>query len=165
MLTQAAVESAHLRLQGFGGTVAKLPGSAQRGNSLSTLTSLSFQHNDRTHTLENISTAVHDRTHDHSGKMFASRANQENAIYAQQTAAAAKPLNQGVKGVAPKTPGNKAPKTPFKVLLNDENTLLGAGKTGGKGKQAALFGEGKSGKVESSAFVTPAGTWNATQIH
>ena len=89
--------------------------------------------------------------------MFASRANNENAIYEQQTAAAAKPLNQGVKGLQPKTPGNKAPKTPFKVSLNDENVTLGAGKTGGKGKQAALFGEGKGGKVESNAFVTPAG--------
>ena len=89
--------------------------------------------------------------------MFASRANQENAIYEQQTAAAAKPLNQGVKGLAPKTPGNKDAKTPFKVPLNDENTTLGPGKTGGKGKQAALFGEGKSGKVENSAFLTPAG--------
>ena len=89
--------------------------------------------------------------------MFASRANNENAIYEQQTAAAAKPLNQGVKGLQPKTPGNKAPKTPFKVSLNDENATLGAGKTGGKGKQSALFGEGKGGKVESNAFVTPAG--------
>ena len=87
--------------------------------------------------------------------MFASRANQENAIYEQQTAAAAKPLNQGVKGLAPNTPGAKAPpKTPFKVPLNDENAKFGAGKTGGKG---GLFGDGKSGKVDKSAFVTPAG--------
>lgn len=89
--------------------------------------------------------------------MFASRTHNENAIYEQQTAAASKPLNQGVKGLAPKTPGNKAPKTPFKVPLNDENAVLGPGKTGGKGKQAALFGEGKGGKAESNAFVTPAG--------
>ncbi len=81
--------------------------------------------------------------------MFAARANQENAIYEQQTAAAAKPLNQGVKGLAPKTPG----KTPFKVALNDENARLGLGKTGGKGKDG-LFGDGK---VDRSAFVTPAG--------
>ena len=89
--------------------------------------------------------------------MFAARANNENAIYEQQTAAASKPLNQGVRGLAPKTPGNKAPKTPFKVPLNDENITLGGGKTGGKGKQDGLFGEGKSGKVDRSAFVTPAG--------
>jgi hypothetical protein len=92
--------------------------------------------------------------------MFASRVNNENAIYEQQTTAAAKPLNQGVKGLAPKTPGNKGPKTPFKVPLNDENATQVGGKTGGKGKQAALFGEGKSGKVESSAFITPAGMDN-----
>ena len=87
--------------------------------------------------------------------MFASRANQENAIYEQQQAAAAKPLNQGVKGLAPKTPGGKAPpKTPFKVPLNDENATFGGGKTGGKG---GLFGDGKSAKAEKSTFVTPAG--------
>ena len=89
--------------------------------------------------------------------MFAARANQENAIYEQQAAAAAKPLNQGVKGLAPKTPANKAPKTPFKVPLNDENATFGGEKTGGKGKQGGLFGEGKNGKVDRSAFVTPAG--------
>lgn len=89
--------------------------------------------------------------------MFASRANNENAIYEQQTAAAAKPLNQGLKGLQPKTPGNKAPKTPFKVPLNDENATQGIAKTGGKGKHGALFGEGKGGKVEGNAFVTPAG--------
>ena len=92
--------------------------------------------------------------------MFATRANQENDVYTHQTAAAAKPLNQGVKGLAPKTPANKATKTPFKVPLNDENAALGANKTGGKGKQDGLFGEGKSGKVDRSAFVTPAGELN-----
>ncbi|KAK3718918.1 hypothetical protein LTR37_004834 [Vermiconidia calcicola] len=89
--------------------------------------------------------------------MFAARANQENAIYEQQTAAAAKPLNQGVKGLAPKTPGNKAPKTPFKVSRNDENATFGVGKTGGKGKQDGLFEEGKGGRLDKAAFVTPAG--------
>ena len=89
--------------------------------------------------------------------MFASRANNENAIYEQQTAAAAKPLNQGVKGLAPKTPANKAPKTPFKVPLNDENVPLGGAKTEGKAKQDGLFGDGKSSKLDQKAFVTPAG--------
>ena len=92
--------------------------------------------------------------------MFAARANQENAIYEQQTAAAAKPLNQGVKGLAPKTPGNKAPKTPFKVSRNDENATFGVGKTGGKGKQDGLFEEGKGGRLDKAAFVTPAGLCN-----
>ncbi|KAK3646705.1 hypothetical protein LTR56_008469 [Elasticomyces elasticus] len=88
--------------------------------------------------------------------MFASRTHNENAIYEQQTAAAGKPLNQGVKGLAPKTPGNKVPKTPFKA--NDENAAFGNGKTGGKAKEGGLFGgQGKGGKVDQSAFVTPAG--------
>lgn len=75
-------------------------------------------------------------------------------MYQQQQATAAK--NQGVNGLAPKTPGYKAPKTPFKINLNDENSTFGAGKTGGKGKDG-LFGDGKGGKVDPSAFVTPAG--------
>ncbi|KAK5721446.1 hypothetical protein LTR17_014566 [Elasticomyces elasticus] len=88
--------------------------------------------------------------------MFASRTHNENAIYEKQTAAAGKPLNQGVKGLAPKTPGNKVPKTPFKV--NDENAAFGNGKTGGKAKEGGLFGgQGKGGKVDQNAFVTPAG--------
>jgi hypothetical protein len=86
--------------------------------------------------------------------MFAARTNQENAVYQQQQATAAK--NHGVNGLAPKTPGYKAPKTPFKVALNDENVTFNPGKTGGKGKDG-LFGDGKGGKVDPSAFVTPAG--------
>ncbi|KAK0937589.1 hypothetical protein LTR29_010811 [Friedmanniomyces endolithicus] len=89
--------------------------------------------------------------------MFATRNHNENAIYEQQTAAAAKPLNQGVKGLAPKTPGYKAPKTPFKGPSNDENAAFGNGRTGGKPKDGGLFGQGKGGKVDQSAFVTPAG--------
>ncbi|KAF2166449.1 hypothetical protein M409DRAFT_23089 [Zasmidium cellare ATCC 36951] len=77
--------------------------------------------------------------------MFASR-NNENAIYEQQQAAAAKPLNQGVKGLAPKTPANKPPKTPFGKGRNDENAALLFGKDGGA----------KEGKAERNAFVTPA---------
>ncbi|KAK0258420.1 hypothetical protein LTR01_001103 [Friedmanniomyces endolithicus] len=89
--------------------------------------------------------------------MFATRNHNENAIYELQTAAAAKPLNQGVKGLAPKTPGYKAPKTPFKGPSNDENAAFGNGRTGGKPKDGGLFGQGKGGKVDQSAFVTPAG--------
>lgn len=73
--------------------------------------------------------------------MFAARLRDENAIHDQQTAAASKPLNAGVKGLAPKTPA----KTPFKSNRNDENATQIGGKTGGKG-----------GKLERSAFVTPA---------
>ena len=63
--------------------------------------------------------------------MLAAR-DQENLVHGHQAAAAAKPLNQGLGQLLPKTPGNKVPKTPFKVPLNDENILggLGGGKTG-----------------------------------
>lgn len=77
--------------------------------------------------------------------MFAIR-NNENAIYEQQQAAVAKPLNQGVKGLAPKTPANKPPKTPLGKGKNDENAALLFGKDGGA----------KEGKAERNAFVTPA---------
>ncbi|KAF2671322.1 hypothetical protein BT63DRAFT_477824 [Microthyrium microscopicum] len=87
--------------------------------------------------------------------MFAIQADQENFIHGQQTAAASKPLNQTVRGLTAKTPGNKAPKTPFKVPLNDENAKNGPGKSGLKtigGKAKATF--------DKSAFVTPAGPKN-----
>lgn len=78
--------------------------------------------------------------------MFAARNNNENAIYEQQQATAAKPLNQGIKGLAPKTPANKPPKTPFGRNKNDENAALAWGKNGG----------GQEGKAERNTFVTPA---------
>ncbi|KAL3494585.1 hypothetical protein BJX62DRAFT_34382 [Aspergillus germanicus] len=53
---------------------------------------------------------------------------QENLAHAHQTVAAAKPLNQGIKQLQPKTPGARAPKTPFKVPLKDENDPLAFGK-------------------------------------
>lgn len=90
--------------------------------------------------------------------MFAARADQENAVHQHQTAAAAKPLNQGIKGLAAKTPGNRAPKTPFKIPLNDENSNFQDGmsvlKTNGKGQEkGGLAGK----KQDKNAFVTPAG--------
>ncbi|KAJ5092098.1 hypothetical protein NUU61_006968 [Penicillium alfredii] len=66
---------------------------------------------------------------------------QENLVNTHQTAAAGKPLNQGLKQLAPKTPG----KTPFKVPLNDENNPLAFGKR-------TVKGNGKPGK---DAFMTP----------
>lgn len=94
--------------------------------------------------------------------MLASR-DQENLLYGQQAAAASKPLNQGVRQLAPKTPGNKAPKTPFKIPLNDENALgeFGGGKNGlktvGKGNGNLVEGE-KKGLANKNAFITPMGT-------
>jgi hypothetical protein len=72
--------------------------------------------------------------------MFAARNLDENAIHVQQTAAAAKPLNQGIKGLAPKTPA----KAPLGRNKNDENALKLLGKA-----------DGKSVKPDRNAFVTP----------
>ena len=89
--------------------------------------------------------------------MFSTRNDQENLIHGQQTAAAAKPLNQGVKGYGAKTP---APKTPFRVPLNDENVAYGGGKSALKTNGKAQLGGAKKGaNVESNAFVTPAGQY------
>ena len=80
--------------------------------------------------------------------MLAAR-DQENLVHGHQTVVASKPLNQGSRQLAPKTPGNKVPKTPLKLPLNDENGNggLAAGKTGLK-----VNGIGKNG------FITPKGT-------
>ena len=79
--------------------------------------------------------------------MLAAR-DQENLVHGHQTVAASKPLNQGPRQLAPKTPSNKVPKTPFKLPLNDENGNggLGAGRTG--------LNVNKTGK---NAFITPMG--------
>lgn len=93
--------------------------------------------------------------------MLAAR-DQENLVHGHQAIAALKPLNQSTK-LPPKTPGNKAPKTPFKVPLNDENNVtdLEAGKKGlranGRGKEN-LAVEGKKGGIsDKNAFITPLG--------
>jgi hypothetical protein len=91
--------------------------------------------------------------------MFASHADQENIVHGHQQAAAAKSLN---RSFGAKTPGNsRAPKTPFKIPLNDENApLRAAGKSAIKtlgGKENGGTIRKKGGKAELSAFVTPAG--------
>jgi hypothetical protein len=88
--------------------------------------------------------------------MLAARIDQENLVHEQQTAAAGKPLNQGLRGFNAKTPGNKAPKTPFKVPLNDENSQFNGGKT--------LLKTNGKGLDKISAFVTPAGPRNRTAL-
>ena len=93
--------------------------------------------------------------------MLAAR-DQENLIHGHQAAAASKPLNQGTRQLAPKTPG-KAPKTPFKLPLNDENNAGGLGggkgglKTHGKGNENMTLGA-KGG--DKNAFITPMGMIN-----
>lgn len=87
--------------------------------------------------------------------MLAAR-DQENLAHAHHAAGASKPLNQGTRQLAPKTPGNKVPKTPFKIPLNDENGGLGGGKSG-KGNENMVTGAKKGGLGDKNAFVTPLG--------
>ncbi|EMD90944.1 hypothetical protein COCC4DRAFT_80893 [Bipolaris maydis ATCC 48331] len=84
---------------------------------------------------------------------------QENAVRHLHAAGGSKSLNAGIKGFNAKTPGNKAPKTPFKIPLNDENAVTKGAKSllQTQGKGAELFTGGKGGKVDQNAFVTPAG--------
>ncbi|KAI9739517.1 MAG: hypothetical protein M1834_006233 [Cirrosporium novae-zelandiae] len=104
--------------------------------------------------------------------MLAAR-DQENLVHGHQAAAAAKPLNHGLRQLPPKTPRNRGPRTPFRVPLNDENAPLGfgAGKTGLKtvrkvnnenvvtvGKKGAL------GDKDKNAFVTPLGPRNRAPL-
>lgn len=89
---------------------------------------------------------------------------QENLVHGHQQVAASKPLNQTTRGVAPKTPGNKYPKTPLKIPLRDENAPggFGGGKSvlGVKGKGIENIGTtGKKGATfDKNAFTTPMGT-------
>ncbi|KAF2789268.1 hypothetical protein K505DRAFT_313453 [Melanomma pulvis-pyrius CBS 109.77] len=86
---------------------------------------------------------------------------QENLAHNLHAGAAGKSLNAGLKGFNAKTPGNKAPKTPFKIPLNDENAVFKAGKsamkTNGKGNENLFMTMKKGGKLDDNAFVTPAG--------
>ena len=79
---------------------------------------------------------------------------QENLVHAHQTVAASKPLNQGARTLQPKTPGARAPKTPFKIPLNDENDPLAFGKktVKGTGKQ-----KDNTKLSVKDAFATPMG--------
>lgn len=94
--------------------------------------------------------------------MLAAR-DQENLVHGHQQAAASKPLNQGARQLAPKTPGNKLPKTPFKVPLNDENgpAAFGGAKIGakanGKGSENFTAVGSKGGLCDKDAFRTPMG--------
>jgi hypothetical protein len=92
-------------------------------------------------------------------KMLAAR-DQENLVHGLQQVAASKPLNQGTRGLQPKTPGNKYPKTPLKIPLNDENVPMSFGGKSAKGKGAEnlVTGGKKGATVDKNAFVTPMGT-------
>ncbi|KAG4439738.1 hypothetical protein IFR05_004760 [Cadophora sp. M221] len=89
--------------------------------------------------------------------MFAAR-DQENLVHGHHQAAAAKPLNQSTRGLQPKTPGAKYPKTPLKIPLNDENAPAGFGGKSIKGKGLEGLVTGKKGATfDKNAFVTPIG--------
>ncbi|KAF7514161.1 hypothetical protein GJ744_004486 [Endocarpon pusillum] len=94
--------------------------------------------------------------------MLAAR-DQENLIYSQQTNAANKPLNKAIRGLKSKTPGQQAPKTPFKASLNTGNkaTIFETQKTGlkalGKENENHLRPKKQDGTHDSRAFVTPMG--------
>lgn len=74
---------------------------------------------------------------------------QENFVHNQQTAAAAKPLNQGVRGLAPKTPGNNG----FKNIVNAHKTIRGQ-----KGDEN-VAPAAKTAKALKTSFVTPTGVY------
>lgn len=97
--------------------------------------------------------------------MLASR-DQENLLHSHQTVAAAKPLNQGVRQLAPKTPGQKQTKTPFKVPLNDENGRAGFAKNpklGYNGGRNEAFGK-EGGLNGKNALATPMGQRNRAPL-
>lgn len=90
--------------------------------------------------------------------MFAAR-DQENLVHGHQQAAASKPLNQSTRGLQPKTPGNRYPKTPLKIPLQDENAPGGLGGKSVKGKGLENLATGKKGATfNKDDFVTPMGT-------
>lgn len=86
---------------------------------------------------------------------------QENLVHTHQQTAASKPLNQGLKQLPPKTPGQ----TPFRRGLNNENnpglfTGKGAFKNGGGLGGGAGGGENtvlRTGKTGKQDLITPMG--------
>ncbi|KAI9744303.1 MAG: hypothetical protein M1818_002455 [Claussenomyces sp. TS43310] len=87
---------------------------------------------------------------------------QENLVHGHQQAALSKPLNQNVRTAPPKTPGNKYPKTPLKLLLHDENDPAGLGGksvlgTKGKGAEHAVIGGKNGAGPDKPTLVTPMG--------
>ena len=96
--------------------------------------------------------------------MLAAR-DQENLVYGHQQVAASKPLNQSTRGVQPKTPGNRFPKTPLKVPLHDENMPAGLGGKSVKGKGLENLATGKKGATfNKDDFVTPMGTAASSEV-
>lgn len=87
---------------------------------------------------------------------------QENRVHTYQQAASSKPLNHRGRGEPPKTPGNKFPKTPFKIPLRDENAPTGFGdKKSLLGMRAKALIPGSKSDVnrDKEVFITPVGMW------
>lgn len=98
------------------------------------------------------------------------RRDQENLVHAQQTAAAAKPLNQGVRGLAPKTPSNNG----RKGNKNDENAITVQLKKGDKVDNAIVTPApnrdrialgAKTTNAKARAFATPAPLTGGQGLH
>lgn len=91
-------------------------------------------------------------------------------MHGHQQAAASKPLNQNTRALPPKTPGNKYPRTPLKINLNDENEPAGFGgvksvlATKGKGLENLVTGGKKGAAFDKNAFVTPLGIKNPSYV-
>lgn len=83
------------------------------------------------------------------------RQDQENLVHARQMTAAGKPMNQSARQLQPKTPGTRAPKTPFKVPLRDENEPFAFGKNTVKGNGRGLGANALQSSKD--AFITPLG--------
>lgn len=86
---------------------------------------------------------------------------QENFAHGLRAAAASKPLNAGLHGLAARTPAARAPKTPFQRPLNDENAVARGGKSALHTRPARSE---KPAVLGSNAFVTPAGTPQAPRL-
>ena len=105
--------------------------------------------------------------------MLAAR-DQENVTHSHLVTAAAKPLNQGRRCLQPKTPGGRASKTPFRLVPNNENLLIGfSGQKAGV-KNIGIAGENvpqtpKDLKQDRNAFITPQSIyvsgWQACSQH
>lgn len=80
---------------------------------------------------------------------------QENFIHNQRTVAAAKPLNQGVRGLAQKTPSNNGLN---KSIVNANKSVRGL-----RGDENAAPAA-KTAKGAKAAFVTPIGELNDGEI-
>lgn len=88
---------------------------------------------------------------------------QENLVHNHQTVAAAKQTNQNSRPLGPKTPITKAPKTPVRIPLNNENAPFRNGKsvlkTVGKGNENTTVNRTGKGNFGKKQLCTPKGIY------